>query len=257
MHTHMARWLRAGAGILLLAIVLTPAARADQPLVQTANNPKLGMILVNAQGMTLYYLTSESGGKIKCSGQCLNFWPPLLLPSGATAPTAGPGVTGTLGVVTRPDGSKQVTYDGFPLYAFANDKQPGDTNGQGIKAFGGMWLAATPSGVPLAATPAERLAIRITTTGSTVWGRVTARYTYNQRQVLLTCSKRTCTWLVPHGVKVRLTQTPTSATTWPFKDWEIKAMHTAMKPQLVSKASTLLKMKNSYRVNVVYVTSGY
>jgi predicted lipoprotein with Yx(FWY)xxD motif len=241
---------------LVLALVLTPAAQAQAPLIQTASNPTLGTILVNAQGMTLYYLTSEAGGKIKCSGQCLNFWPPLLLPAGMSAPTAASGVTGTLGVVSRPDGSKQVTYNGFPLYTFANDKAAGDTNGNGIRAFGGAWFAATASSVQLAATVAERLTIGITTTGGTVWGKVVARYSYDQQQVVQVCSKRTCSFPVPHGVRVHLSQTPTDAMSWPFKNWELKGLRTTARTQVVTTASTSFKMKRSYRVNVVYTVMG-
>ena len=256
MRTHMARWLGTAAGCLVLTLALTPAARAQTPLVQTASNPNLGTILVNAQGMTLYYLTSEAGGKFACSGGCLNFWPPLLLPAGTSAPTAASGVTGTLGVATRPDGSKQVTYNGFPLYNFANDKAPGDTNGNGIRAFGGAWFAATANSVQLAATVAERLTIGITTTGGTVWGKVLARYSFNQRQVVQVCSKRTCAFPVPHGVRVHLSQTPTDAMSWPFKNWEIKGIRTTASIRLVGNASTSFKMKGSYRVNVVYTITG-
>jgi predicted lipoprotein with Yx(FWY)xxD motif len=135
---------------LTVGLIVAPRAHAaptqqSAALVQVATNPTLGTILVDSQGFTLYELTSETGGKIHCAGGCLKFWPPLLLPAGTTAPTGGTGVGGTLGVITRSDGTQQVTYNGFPLYHFAFDKAPGDTNGNGIVAFEGLWVAAQPT----------------------------------------------------------------------------------------------------------------
>lgn len=158
MNTRIGQWLRAGIVFSLLLVAVAPAAVAaapgDQagPLVQVAHNAKLGDILVDARGITLYELTSEGGGTFHCLDGCLKFWPPLFVPAGVSAPTGGAGVTGTLGVISRPDGGNQVTYNGFPLYNFAFDKAPGDTNGNGIHAFEGTWLAApvttTPIGTP-------------------------------------------------------------------------------------------------------------
>jgi len=138
----------------------------SSPLVQVTRNPRIGTILTNAQGKTLYFLTSETGEKVKCAGGCLNFWPPLGLPAGMTDPTAGPGVSGSLEIFTRPDGIMQVAYGELPLYMLAGDKAPGDTNGQGIMAFGGVWLAARTTSFPLT-TPI------VTAQGS---GRVSASF---------------------------------------------------------------------------------
>ena len=84
-------------------------------------------------GMTLYYDDQESGGTIVCTDSCASIWPPLLLPSGASAPKAGSGVDASkFGTIDRPDGGTQVTYAGMPLYLFT-----GDTAGQatGSAAF--------------------------------------------------------------------------------------------------------------------------
>lgn len=118
--------------------------RADYGLAQVraAHTQTLGTILVDAQGMTLYHLTTETNGRIVCTGSCARAWPPLLMPSGMTRPVAGTGVTG-LGTVTRPDGSVQVTDRGMPLYLYEGDKKPGDTVGQGI---GGIWYVVPASG---------------------------------------------------------------------------------------------------------------
>lgn len=91
-----------------------------------------GTILVDAaSGLTVYMFTEDvkDSGTSACTGGCLTAWPALTVPAGAT-PTGGPGVTGTLGTITRPDdGTLQVTYDGLPLYFFQNDEAPGDLNG--------------------------------------------------------------------------------------------------------------------------------
>jgi predicted lipoprotein with Yx(FWY)xxD motif len=131
--------------VLIIPVLLTAggSVSAADPTVSVASTPQLGPILVNAQGFTLYHLTTESAGHIVCTGTCATIWPPLLLPAGS--PTAGPGVTGTLGVVQRPDGRRQVTYNGWPLYTYSGDKSPGQTNGQGIR---GIWFAVTVATTP-------------------------------------------------------------------------------------------------------------
>jgi len=119
----------------------TPAPPPAAPSVFVANNMGLGAILVNAQGRTLYYFVPERGGRIVCAGQCTNAWPPVFAAS--MAPTAGAALPGRLGVVARA-GSEQVTYNNWPLYTFAGDARPDQTNGQGVFGFGGKWFVATP-----------------------------------------------------------------------------------------------------------------
>ncbi len=115
-------------------------------VVKTASN-SLGTILVNAQGMTLYHLSGEQKGHFICtSSACVGVWHPLTVASGSTPG----GEVGSLGTVKRPDGTVQVTYKGAPLYTFAQDQQPGETKGQGIKDVG-TWSAVT-TGAPAAAS---------------------------------------------------------------------------------------------------------
>ena len=96
----------------------------------------VGNVLVDTKGMTLYYLKTETPGNIMCTGGCATAWPPLLLPSGVAAATAGSGVDSSkLGTITRPDGGVQVTYDGRPLYLFASDTSAGQATGQGVAGF--------------------------------------------------------------------------------------------------------------------------
>jgi predicted lipoprotein with Yx(FWY)xxD motif len=125
---------------------------AASALVKTASNSKLGAtLLVNAQGLTLYRLSGEQNGKFICtSSACLQVWHPLTAMS-ASAPT---GSIGSLGIVKRPDGSEQITYKGMPLYTFAQDKSPGQANGQGIKDVG-TWSAVTTSASTKSSPPAQ------------------------------------------------------------------------------------------------------
>ena len=109
-----------------------------------AANSSLGSILVNSGGRTLYLFKGDSGTQSACAGACATAWPPLLATG---TPTAGTGLTASkLGTTTRSDGSHQVTYNGHPLYRFIKDTKPGQTNGQGVTAFGASWFALTPSG---------------------------------------------------------------------------------------------------------------
>jgi predicted lipoprotein with Yx(FWY)xxD motif len=111
--------------------------------VKTASDPSLGVILVDAEGKTLYTLTNGDQA-VACTGGCLTAWPPLLLPAGTTTATGAAGVT-DLG--TTPAGSdQQVTQAGLPLYRFAADTAAGDANGEGITSFGGTWHVVKVSG---------------------------------------------------------------------------------------------------------------
>jgi len=110
--------------------------------VQAANDPSKGQILVTSDGRTLYTNTVDTAQNLKCvTSECTNFWPPYTVKG---RPTAGQGVTGTLGTVTRPDGSTQVTYNQQPLYTFYLDKKAGDAQGDGFTDLGGTWHVVTP-----------------------------------------------------------------------------------------------------------------
>src|SRR5213593_4331343 len=101
--------------------------------VQASNNATLGKtILVNTQGVTLYRYDRDSAGTSNCTGSCATAWPPL---AAAGTLNAGSGVTGTLATISRADGSKQVTYNGMPLYTFQQDAKPGDATGDGVNSF--------------------------------------------------------------------------------------------------------------------------
>jgi predicted lipoprotein with Yx(FWY)xxD motif len=110
----------------------------------------LGSVLTGTDGKTLYLFTKDSAGTSACTGDCATNWPPLTVPSGQSA-TVGDGVTGTLGTITRDDGSTQVTIADHPLYYYAPDKAAGDTNGQGKND---VWFAVTAAGEPVSAAGA-------------------------------------------------------------------------------------------------------
>lgn len=103
----------------------------------------IGTVLDTAEGLTLYHNTQETGGKIVCTGSCASTWPPVLV--SGSLPAVPSGVSGSFGTVVRPDGSKQLTFDGQPLYTYAGDSGPGQANGQGLE---GIWYAVTTSGTP-------------------------------------------------------------------------------------------------------------
>jgi len=106
-------------------------------------------VLTDSKGDVLYWFAIDTPTTSKCEGSCLTFWPAVAGPV-----TAGSGVTGTLGTITRSDGTKQATYDGHPLYTFAGDKAPGQNKGNDINVSGGLWWEMTVSGAT--PTPAAK-----------------------------------------------------------------------------------------------------
>jgi predicted lipoprotein with Yx(FWY)xxD motif len=107
-------------------------------------NESLGKILVDSQGRTLYLFKKDTGTTSTCSGECAVDWPPLL--ENGTPVTGSGAKASLLGTTTRPDGKRQITYNGHPLYRYENDTKAGDTNGEGLSAFGALWYAVSPSG---------------------------------------------------------------------------------------------------------------
>ena len=96
---------------------------------------RAGPVLASSRGLTLYYYSADKphSGKSACTGTCATAWPPLAAPVKAPA---GVRLPGRLGVITRPNGVKQVTLKGYPLYFYIGDKAPGQVKGNGI---GGAW----------------------------------------------------------------------------------------------------------------------
>lgn len=150
-----ARLLTAGfAALGAGALVMGATASSTKPTVRSASNASLGTILVGATGLTLYHYAGDHGNVVACNGACAKLWPPVVV-AGSAKPVAGPGLTASkLGTVKRPDGTTQVTYDGFALYRFSGDKKAGDVNGQGLEK---EWYAVAPSGrvVKLSPSPSS------------------------------------------------------------------------------------------------------
>jgi predicted lipoprotein with Yx(FWY)xxD motif len=117
----------------------TPAA--TDVVLNMATDAKLGKILVDGKGMTLYMYTKDTADKSNCADSCLKSWPPFLTKSNAKA---GDGVDAKLiGTATLADGTKIVTYNHMPLYYWAKDTKSGDTTGQGV---GSVWYVVSPDG---------------------------------------------------------------------------------------------------------------
>jgi predicted lipoprotein with Yx(FWY)xxD motif len=163
----------------LAAVALTVSACASS--ATTSNTPAAGggsssaaaggsavtlktiggqQVLTDAQGKTLYWFAIDTSSKSNCSGSCATYWPPVKGPL-----TAGSGVTGTLGTITRSDGTKQATYDGHPLYTYVADS-PGQNKGNGLNLSGGLWWEMTVSG----STPAPNSTTTATSGGGGGYG---------------------------------------------------------------------------------------
>lgn len=126
-----------------LAVSSTGHAAGSAAAVKTRHG-KLGTFLVDGHGRTLYLFQKDKTAKSRCSGACANDWPPVLTTRKTTS--SGSARKALLGTSRRSDGTMQVTYKGHPLYTYAGDAKAGDTNGQGVSAFGARWYAVTPSG---------------------------------------------------------------------------------------------------------------
>jgi len=179
------RKIMGAAGLAALALALsacassasssssTPAAGASSPASSapasaSASAGTLGMttingtaVVTNSKGMTLYWFAPDTSTTSKCTGSCATYWPPVTGPV-----TAGSGVTGTLGTITRPDGTTQATYDGHPLYTYVGDTGPGQAKGNGKNLSGGLWYEMTVSG----ATPATGTSGSTSTSSSSSGG---------------------------------------------------------------------------------------
>ena len=125
-----------------------PTTKGGHPASIGVAGTGLGNVLVDRQGHTLYLFGRDSGTTSACLGACAANWPPLRV---GRAPLVGSGAKRSdVGTTRRPDGESQLTYDGHPLYTFVNDRKPGETKGEGIKAFGGSWFAVSPTGAKVA-----------------------------------------------------------------------------------------------------------
>lgn len=156
------RWTRVAAPIVATTLVIagcSSSMKSGSPAgagtsgaavtVATRSGP-VGTFLTDGSGRSLYMFASDTSSKSTCSGTCATYWPPLT--TSGTPGTAAGVTRSMLTTITRSDGSRQVTYNGHPLYLFKQDTAPGDTNGQGSTNFGAKWWLVAPSGQPITST---------------------------------------------------------------------------------------------------------
>jgi predicted lipoprotein with Yx(FWY)xxD motif len=140
--------MRLIALLLVLAVVVaacgssshdktsTSGGSAAKAIVSSAQKAKVGDVIVDAQGRTLYRFTAEAQGRPVCTGACVDTWPPATVASAA-------GLPAHVATVKRDDGALQLTYQGHPLYRYAGDSSPADANGEGV---GGQWYVIKAAG---------------------------------------------------------------------------------------------------------------
>ena len=119
-----------------------PAATSAKASVATGRT-KLGTVLVDGKGRTLYLFEKDKGSASSCYGACASVWPPLTSAEGVAA---GGLPAAKLGAAKRTDGTTEVTYAGHPLYTYAGDAKPGQARGQGVDQFGAEWYVLATSG---------------------------------------------------------------------------------------------------------------
>ena len=122
---------------------------ASGATVITTASSSAGTILTSGSGRAMYLWVKDPSGTSYCSGACAGAWPPVTSTGSVTA--VGAAKASDLGTITRSDGSKQVTYDGHPLYYFVGDSGPGVAKGQGSDGFGAKWWLVSPSGTDVTA----------------------------------------------------------------------------------------------------------
>jgi predicted lipoprotein with Yx(FWY)xxD motif len=126
------------------------SASTGTGMVISTKSGSAGTYLTDGSGRAVYLWVKDSMNKSECSGACAGAWPPV--PVNGSLLASGDAKASDLGTITRSDGSKQVTYDGHPLYYYVGDSGPGQTNGQGSDGFGAKWWLVAPSGAAITGT---------------------------------------------------------------------------------------------------------
>ena len=128
----------------------SPASASTTGTVITTQAGSAGAFLANGSGRAVYLWAEDGMNMSACSGACAAAWPPV--PATGTLTATGGAKASDLGTITRSDGTKQVTYDGHPLYYFVGDSAAGQTNGQGSDNFGAKWWLVASSGAKITAS---------------------------------------------------------------------------------------------------------
>jgi predicted lipoprotein with Yx(FWY)xxD motif len=122
----------------------SPTGSGSAATVSLTSVPKVGQVIVDSKGFTLYDFHKDKGTKSSCYGACASVWPPLTT-SGAPKATGGAEAS-KLGTTKRTDGTTQVTYAGHPIYTYTADKKPGEANGNDFSSYGAQWYALKANG---------------------------------------------------------------------------------------------------------------
>jgi predicted lipoprotein with Yx(FWY)xxD motif len=146
--------------LLVLVAAIAVAVVASATTSSAATRPTLGLrttsdgkVIVDRAGMTMYEFGHDRKNVSRCSGTCAMFWPPAKAPA---HPTLAKGLSSKkLKVIRRSDGSRQLSYNGHPLYRYSGDTKPGQTNGEGITAFGGTWYVLSRTGAIVTGPPSS------------------------------------------------------------------------------------------------------
>jgi predicted lipoprotein with Yx(FWY)xxD motif len=138
--------LAAGCGTTGTVSRVGGAGLRGGPVILSAEKiPDLGTVLVD-EGVTLYVFAPDRATEVTCKGPCASAWPPLTIAPGQKASASGAVRSELLGTDPGPEGSRVVTYAGWPLYSFVSDTEPGEANGQNVDLNGGYWYVISPSG---------------------------------------------------------------------------------------------------------------
>jgi predicted lipoprotein with Yx(FWY)xxD motif len=140
-------------GTSAAAPATTSAKRAASVVIKTKKLPKLGTVLVNTKGRTLYMFVPDKHKKVTCVGGCAAIWPPVKLSNGEKAVASGQAKSSLLGSDPNPAGGRVVTYAHWPLYTYVADTKAGSAKGQALKLNGGLWYVLSPSGKVIRTKP--------------------------------------------------------------------------------------------------------
>jgi predicted lipoprotein with Yx(FWY)xxD motif len=138
---------------LALATVAFATGSASSVKIGTRKIPKLGTVLVNSKGLTLYMFVPDKQKKVTCVKTCALVWPPVKIAAGQKAVATGSALHKLIGSDKNPSGGRVVTYNKWPLYTYVADTKPGQVSGQALNLNGGLWYVLSPAGKVIKTKP--------------------------------------------------------------------------------------------------------
>jgi predicted lipoprotein with Yx(FWY)xxD motif len=147
------------------AVTVASASSGTLPHLEKSSSGVYSGILVTSSHRSLYALSVEVRGVIHCRSACTPIWPPFLVNSSVSTVTLGAGVKGKIGFIKRSATTKQVTFNGYPVYKYSGDSGPLQSNGEGIRADGGTWLLVRAGSTTSSTTLIKVHSSNTTTTG--------------------------------------------------------------------------------------------